>query len=150
MPLAKGVMRESITTAVSTATRSKQSKYVALHEPVPPTDSDFGSLSPQSGMAIPKSRVSGPRVPPPELCACAVHTTLVVKETNQGGSLMRGRFGVPGIKTINALLPHLHEDTGSKVVNRLPNVFDFRKCIFPDRSLAPLFTLLFTLVCSAH
>jgi hypothetical protein len=49
--------------------------------------------------------------------------------------LMRSRFGVTGIKTINTLLPHLHEDTRSKIFNGLPNLLDFRKCIFPDCSL---------------
>ena len=64
--------------------------------------------------------------------------------------LMHRRFRVAGIKTINTLLPHLHEDSRGNIFNGLPSMFDFRKCIFPDCSLAPLFTLLFALVCSAH
>jgi hypothetical protein len=64
--------------------------------------------------------------------------------------LLRPRFGIAGIKTINPLLPHLHENTGRKIFNGLPNVLDFRKCIFPDRLLTPLFTLLLALVSSAH
>src|SRR6516165_2131711 len=65
-------------------------------------------------------------------------------------ALVRRRFGIAGIITINLLLPHLHEDTGSKIFNGLPNMFDFRKCVFPDSSLAPLFTFLFALIRSAH
>ena len=56
--------------------------------------------------------------------------------------LVRRRFGIAGIITINLLLPHLHEGARSQVINGFPNVLDFGKCVAPDRSLAPLFTLL--------
>jgi hypothetical protein len=46
--------------------------------------------------------------------------------------LIRRRFGIAGIKTINPLLPHLHEGTGRKIFNGLPNMVDLRKCVFPD------------------
>ena len=51
---------------------------------------------------------------------------------------------------INLILPHVHKDAGRYIIDGLPNALDFRKCIFPDRSLAPLFALLFALVGSAH
>jgi len=54
------------------------------------------------------------------------------------------------IKMINLILPHVQEDTGRQIIDRLPNALDFRKCIFPDRSLAPLLALLFALVGGAH
>ena len=51
---------------------------------------------------------------------------------------------------INLISPHVNEDTGRYIIDGLPNALDFRKCIFPDRSLAPLLTLLFALVGGAH
>ena len=59
---------------------------------------------------------------------------------------------VAGIKTTNLIVPHLHKVTGSQIVDGLPNVFDIRKCIFPDRSLTPLllFSFFFALIGGAH
>ena len=54
------------------------------------------------------------------------------------------------IKTINPISPHVQEDTGRYIIDGLPDALDFRKCIFPDRSLAPLLTLLFAPVRGAH
>ena len=60
------------------------------------------------------------------------------------------RRPIVGIKVINLIVPHVQEDTGREIIDGLPNALDFRKCIFPDRSLAPLLTLLFALVGGAH
>ena len=65
-------------------------------------------------------------------------------------ALVRRRFGIAGVITINLLLPHLHEGAGSEVINGFQNVLDFGKCVAPDRSLAPLFTLLFALIRGTH
>ena len=67
-----------------------------------------------------------------------------------GSLIRRRRLGIAGIKTIDTLLPRLHENTGSEIFNGLPNMFDFGKRVFPDSSLAPLFTFLFALIRSAH
>ena len=50
---------------------------------------------------------------------------------------------------IDLILPHVQKDTGRYVIDGFPNALDFRKCIFPDRSLTPLITLLFALL-GAH
>jgi hypothetical protein len=54
------------------------------------------------------------------------------------------------IKMINLISPHVQENTGRYVIDGLPNALDFRKRIFPDRSLAPLLALFFALVGGAH
>jgi hypothetical protein len=51
---------------------------------------------------------------------------------------------------INLILPHVQEDTGRYIIDGLPNSLDLRKRIFPDRSFAPVLTLLFALVGGAH
>jgi hypothetical protein len=61
-----------------------------------------------------------------------------------------GRVGIPYVIPINLIVPHPHKDAGSQIIDGLPNVLDFRKCIFPDRSLTPSFTLLFPLVGGTH
>jgi hypothetical protein len=61
-----------------------------------------------------------------------------------------GRRGIASIKMIDLILPHVQEDTGRYIIDGLPNALDSRKCIFPDRTLAPLLTLLFALVRGAH
>ena len=60
------------------------------------------------------------------------------------------RCPIVGIKVINLILPHVQEDTGRQIIDGFPNTLDFRKCIFPDRSLTPLITLLFALLGGAH
>src|SRR5215469_9052134 len=65
-------------------------------------------------------------------------------------ALVRRRFGIADIITINLLLPHLHKGAGSQVINGFPNVLDSGKCVAPDRSLAPLFALLFALIGGTH
>ena len=62
----------------------------------------------------------------------------------------RRRVGIPHIISINLIVPHLHENGGSKIIDRLPKVLDFRKCILPDRPLTPLFALLFALISRTH
>jgi hypothetical protein len=66
------------------------------------------------------------------------------------GPSIRRRFGIAVIKTMNPLLPHFNEGTGRKIFDGLPNMFNFRKCIFPDCSLAPFLTLQFALIGGAH
>src|SRR6516164_5033465 len=78
---------------------------------------------------------------PASSCPTAQHRSppmSVSRRTEYGltQALVRRRFGIAGIITINPLLPHLHKGAGSKIINGFPNVLDFGKCVAPDRSLA--------------
>src|SRR5580693_8252600 len=79
----------------------------------------------------------------------AQYSSLLHLPPRRSGALF-GLRRLMSIKMIDLILPHVQKDTGRYVIDGFPNALDFRKCIFPDRSLAPLLTLLFALVGGAH